>query len=118
LISLTKIKDIIHQVLRIIMEEREFLYHLFIIKDLIKYPHVRLILLHTHYTDSQQKIIDFISRESKHIIGQVERNPPIPEASHEIERLILATSEPNIKKDRLCYVIVGRQKDSPAHFKP
>ncbi len=92
------------------MDNAEFLYHMNIIKDMVKHPHVRIILLHTPYTESQQKIIDSISRQSKYIIGQVERKPPIVEAAKEIERLILAHKDPFIPADMLQYVVIGRQK--------
>lgn len=92
------------------MENAEFLYHLNIIKDLIKHPYVRIILLHPPYTESQQRIIDSICRNSKHIIGQIERKPPLKEAAEEIERLILANPDPLIPDDVIQYVIVGRQK--------
>ncbi len=98
------------------METREFLYHLYIIRDLIKNPHIRIILLHPPYTIPQQRIIDSISRQSKQIIGQVERKLPMNKPAQEIERLITACHEPFIKKDQLQYVIVGRQKNPPQNF--
>ena len=92
------------------MDNAEFFYHMNIIKDLIKKPHVRIILLHPPYTESQQIIIDSISRRSKHIIGQLERKPPLIDAAKEIERLILSHKEPFIPADKLQYVVLGRQK--------
>lgn len=92
------------------MDNAEFLYHLNIIKDLIKKPHVRIILLHPPYNESQQIIIDSISRQSKHIIGQLERKPPILDAAKEIDRLISSHKDPFIAADELQYVVLGRQK--------
>ena len=81
-----------------------------IIKDLIKKPNVRIILLHPPYNESQQIIIDSISRQSKHIIGQLERKPPIKKAAEEIQRLILSHKDPFIAADELQYVVLGRQE--------
>lgn len=92
------------------MDNAEFLYHLNIIKDLIKKPHVRIILLHPPYNEAQQSIIDSISRQSKHIIGQLERKPPLKYAAEEIQRLILSHKDPFIAADELQYVVLGRQK--------
>jgi hypothetical protein len=92
------------------VDNAEFLYHLNIIKDLIKKPHVRIILLHPPYNESQQIIIDSISRQSKHIIGQLERKPPILDAAKEIDRLISSHKDPFIAADELQYVVLGRQK--------
>ena len=92
------------------MDNAEFFYHLNIIKDLIKKPHVRIILLHPPYTESQQVIIDSISRQSKHIIGQLERKPPLLDAAKEIERLITSHKDPFIAADELQYVVLGKQE--------
>ena len=92
------------------MDNAEFLYHLSIIKDLIKKPHVRIILLHPPYNESQQVIIDSISRQSKHIIGQLERKPSLLDAAKEIERLISSHKDPFIAADELQYVVLGRQE--------
>ena len=92
------------------MDNAEFLYHLSIIKDLIKKPHVRIILLHPPYNESQQVIIDSISRQSKHIIGQLERKPPLLDAAKEIERLISSHKDPFIAADELQYVVLGKQE--------
>ena len=92
------------------MDNAEFLYHLSIIKDLIKKPHVRIILLHPSYNESQQVIIDSISRQSKHIIGQLERKPPLLDAAKEIERLISSHKDPFIAADELQYVVLGKQE--------
>ncbi len=92
------------------MDNAEFLYHLNIIKDMIKKPHVRIILFHVPYTESQQRIIDSISRQSKHIIGQLERKPPLKYAAEEIQRLILSHKDPFIATDQLQYVVLGRQE--------
>ena len=92
------------------MDNAEFFYHLNIIKDLIKKPYVRIILLHPPYTEAQQSIIDCISRQSKHIIGQLVRKPPLKNVANEIERLILSHKDPFIAVDELQYVVLGRQK--------
>ena len=92
------------------MDNAEFLYHLSIIKDLIKKPHVRIILLHPPYNESQQVIIDSISRQSKHIIGQLERKPPILDVAKEIDRLISSHKDPFIAADELQYVVLGKQE--------
>ena len=92
------------------MDNAEFFYLLNIIKDLIKKPHVRIILLHPPYNESQQRIIDSISRQSKHIIGQLERKPPLLDAAKEIERLISSHKDPFIAADELQYVVLGKQE--------
>lgn len=92
------------------MDNAEFFYHLNIIKNLIKKPHVRIILLHTPYNEAQQSIIDCISRQSKHIIGQLERKPPLKKVAKEIERLISSHKDPFIAADELQYVVLGRQE--------
>lgn len=92
------------------MDDKEFLLHMQIIKDLLAKPDVRLILLHNPYNESQQRIIDAISRQSRKIIGQVERVPPIQEKAEEIQRLILANKDPGIPHDKLRYIILGQQK--------
>lgn len=100
------------------MEAKEFLYHLHMIKKLIRYQYTRIILLHPPYTEKQQKLIDSVCRRSKHIIGQIERKYPIEDASKEIERLIAANHDPLISKDKIKYVILGQQKSPPADFIP
>ncbi len=92
------------------MNTDEFFYHMEIIRDMLKYPYVRIILLHVPYTTSQQEIIDSICRNSKNIIGQLERKPPINKAVNEIKRLILSHHEPLINNDKLRFVIIGQQK--------
>jgi len=92
------------------MDNAEFLYHLNIIKDLIKKSHVRIILLHPPYNESQQNIIDSISRQSKHIIGQLERKPPLQDVAKEIQRLISSHKDPFVAPDELQYVVLGKQK--------
>lgn len=92
------------------MDNAEFLYHMEIIRDMLKHKHVRIILLHPPYTKSQQIIIDSICRNSKKIIGQIERKPPIKDAAREIQRLIHSHHEPFISQEKLRYVIIGRQK--------
>lgn len=91
------------------MDNAEFLHHMEIIKNMIKRPHVRIILLHVPYTESQQAIIDCISRQSKHILGQIERKPPLKDAAEEIQRLILSQKDPFVSADKLQYVILGKQ---------
>ena len=98
------------------MENSEFLYHLYILRDMLKNPLVRIILMHPEYTQNQQKIIDSISRQSVQIIGQVLRKPPIAKAAKEIQRLFLANAEPFVPKDKLKYVILGQQKNIPENF--
>ena len=98
------------------MDNAEFLYHLDIIKDLIKKPHVRIILLHPPYNESQQIIIDSISRQSKHIIGQLVRKHPIIDVAKEIERLILSHKDPFVAADELQYVVLGKQKPNEMAF--
>jgi len=92
------------------MDNPEFLYHLNIIKELMKDKSVRIILLHTPYTETQQKIIDSICRNSTQIIGQIERKEPMKKALLEMKRLLESHKEPFIPEDQLKYVIVGRQK--------
>lgn len=92
------------------MDDAEFLLHMQIIRDMLKHKHVRIILLHPPYSDSQQVIIDAICRHSTKIIGQLERKPPIIDAAKEVERLILAHKDPFIPVDQLQYVIIGQQK--------
>ena len=92
------------------MDNSEFFYHLNIIKDMLKKPHVRIILLHNPYTKQQQGIIDTISSHSKHIIGQLERTPPLREKAFEIQRLIASHSEPFISQEKIQYVVLGQQK--------
>ena len=91
------------------MDNKEFLLHMKIIKDMLAKPNIRIILLHNPYNESQQRIIDAISRESTKIIGQVVRVPPIQEKAKEIQRLILAHKDPGISCDKLRYVILGQQ---------
>lgn len=92
------------------MENAEFLHHLNIIKNLMKDKRSRIILLHIPYTETQQKIIDSICRNSIQIIGQIERKEPKINVSREIKRLIESNKEPFIPSDQLRYVILGRQK--------
>jgi len=92
------------------MDDKEFLLHMKIIKHMLAKPNVRIILLHNPYNESQQVIIDAISRESIKIIGQVVRVPPIKEKAEEIKRLILAHKDPGIPCHKLKYVILGQQK--------
>lgn len=95
------------------MDNKEFLYHLKTIKELIKTPNVRIILLHPPYTQKQQKTIDYICRHSKQIIGQIERTPPLKDVADEIGRIIKSNKEPFISPDQLQYVVLGKvtQKD-------
>jgi len=92
------------------MDNPEFFYHLNIIKDLMKDKGIRIILLHTPYTEAQQKIIDSICRNSYQIIGQIERTEPMIKATLEVKRLIDSHKDPFISSDDLKYVILGRQK--------
>ncbi len=92
------------------MDDDEFLLHMKIIKVMLTHSNVRLILLHNPYNESQQIIIDAISRQSIKIIGQVIRTPPIKEKADEIKRLIAAHKDPGIPRDKLRYVILGQQK--------
>lgn len=92
------------------MNDEEFLYHMKIIRDFLKKPNIRIILLHNPYTESQQKIIDAICRNSKKILGQIERIPPTKEKAEEIKRLIESNNEPFISADKLQFVIIGQQK--------
>lgn len=98
------------------MENNEFLYHLYILRDMLKNPLVRIILMHPPYTQNQQKIIDSICRQSTQIIGQVLRKPPITKAAQEIQRLLMAQAEPLIPRNKLKYVIMGQQKNVPENF--
>jgi len=95
------------------MENKEFLYHLKTIRKLIQKRNVRVILLHPPYTEKQQKTIDSICRRSRHIIGQIERTPPLKDVADEIGRIIHSHKEPFISPDQLQYVILGKvtQKD-------
>ena len=96
------------------MENDEFFYHMELIRNMLKFPDVRIILFHTPYTKSQQIIIDSISRNLINIIGQIERPPitkkDIEKVSKEIARLISSHHEPIISNDKLRFVILGRQK--------
>ncbi len=92
------------------MDNPEFFYHLNIIKDFMKDKSVRIILLHPPYTNTQQKIIDSICRNSYQIIGQIVRREPMIKATLEIKRLIDSHKDPFISSDDLKYVILGRQK--------
>ena len=92
------------------MHTSEFFYHLNIIKDMMKDKSVRIILLHTPYTETQQKIIDSICRNSNQIIGQIERKEPMKKTLQEMKRLIDSHKDPFISSDDLKYVILGRQK--------
>lgn len=92
------------------MENNEFLLHMNIIKDMLKHKNVRIILLHHPYTSDQQIIIDAISRNSKNIIGQIIRKKETKKIAKEIERLIMADTDPFIPKSMLQYVILGQQK--------
>jgi len=98
------------------MENKEFLYHLNMIRKLIKNPHIRIILLHPPYTKEQQMHIDSFCRRSRHVIGQIERKPPFKDASEEIKRLIFADHDPSIPKDKIQYVVLGRQKNPPKNI--
>ncbi len=92
------------------MDNAEFFLHMEIIGKMIKKSkYIRIILMHNPYTKSQQTIIDSISRQSKHIIGQIERKSPIINAAKEIERLILSNSEPYSTQKKLQYVVLGQQ---------
>lgn len=95
------------------MDNKEFLYHLKTIQQLIKKPRVRIILLHPPYTQKQQKAIDYICRNSKHIIGQIERTPPLKDVADEIGRIVKSNKEPFVSPDQLQYVVLGKvtQKD-------
>ena len=86
------------------------MYHMEIISDMLKHKHVRIILLHVPYTEVQQAIVDSICMHSKKIIGQIERKPPIKDTAKEIQLLIKSHHEPFIAKEKLRYVIIGRQK--------
>lgn len=92
------------------MDDREFLLHMKIIKDMLTQPDIRIILMHNPYNESQQVIIDAISRQSRKIIGQIIRTPPIQEKAKEIQRLILANKDPGIPYDKLKFVVIGQQK--------
>ena len=70
------------------MDNPEFYYYLNIIKDFMKDKSIRIILLHIPYTNTQQKIIDSICRNSNQIIGQVERAEPMIKAALEMKKLI------------------------------
>jgi len=92
------------------MDNAEFFLHMKIIQQMLKKSkYIRIILLHNPYTKSQQQIIDSISRQSKQIIGQLERTPPIRDAAKEIQRLILSNPEPYSIKKRLQFVVLGQQ---------
>ena len=90
------------------MENKEFLYHLSMIRKLIRNPYVRIILLHPPYTEKQQMHIDSFCKRSTHVIGQIERKPPFKDASEEIKRLISADHDPSIRADKIQYVVLGR----------
>lgn len=92
------------------MDDAEFLHHMKIIRYMLKQPHVRLVLLHPPYTQSQQRIIDAICRNSTKIIGQIERKPPMEKTAQEVSRLITSHHEPCIRSKELQYVILGQQK--------
>ena len=96
------------------MDNDEFFYHMELIRNTLKFPDVRIILLHPPYTKTQQVIIDSISRNSINIIGQLERltitKKDIKKTSKEIVRLIKSHHEPLISNDKLRFVIIGQQK--------
>lgn len=92
------------------MDNSEFFHHMNLIKELMKDKSVRLILLHPPYTNIQQHIIDSICRNSKQIIGQLERTNPVDKTTQEMKRLIDSHKDPFIPSDDLKYVILGRQK--------
>ncbi len=92
------------------MDNSEFFNHLNIIKDLMKDKSIRIILLHTPYTTTQQKIIDSICRNSYQIIGQIERTKPMIKATLEMKRLIDSHKDPFIPSEALKYIVLGRQK--------
>ena len=93
------------------MDNPEFFLHMKIIQQMLKKSkYIRIILLHNPYTESQQIIIDSISRQSKQIIGQLERTPPIVDAAKEIQRLILSNPESHSIQKRLQFVVLGQQK--------
>ena len=96
------------------MDNDEFVYHMEIIRDMLKHSEVRIILFHPPYTNSQQAIIDAISRNSTSIIGQLVRptvsKKNVETASKEIARLISSHHEPFISNDKLRFVIIGQQK--------
>lgn len=98
------------------MENKEFLHHLNMIKKLIKNPYIRIILLHPPYTEKQQMHIDSFCRRSRHVIGQIERKPPFMDVLEEIKRLISADHDPLIPKNKMQYVILGRQKNPTKKF--
>jgi len=79
-----------------------------LVKKFLKYPHVRIILMHPPYTESQQRIIDSICRQCTQIIGQVLRKPPMEKTAEEIERLISVHIEPFVPLEQLQYVILGK----------
>lgn len=95
------------------LDEKEFLYHLKTIQELIKKPHVRIILMHPPYTLDQQNTIDSICKVSKKIIGQIERKPPLKDAAEEVGRILQSHKEPFVPAEELQYVILGKvtQKD-------
>ena len=96
------------------MDNDEFYHHMEIIRDMLKFPDVRIVLFHPPYTKTQQVIIDSISRNSINIIGQLVRptitKKDIEKTSKEIARLITSHHEPLISNDKLRFVIIGQQK--------
>lgn len=92
------------------MDNPEFFHHLILLKNFMKNKQNRIILLHTPYTKSQQKIIDSICRNSIQIIGQIERKEPKIKAAMEIKRLIESHKEPFVAADQIQYVVLGRKK--------
>ena len=92
------------------MERSEFLYHLQLLKEVIKKPTVRIILMHPPYDNKQQKIIDSICSECENIIGQIERTPPLKEKAEEIQRLIASHHDPYLKEEQIQYIVLGQQK--------
>jgi hypothetical protein len=92
------------------MENIEFLYHMGLLKDLLKKKNNRIILFHTPYTITQQHIIDSVCRNSNQIIGQLERTNPTIKTAKELKRIISADKEPFVSPEELQYVILGRQK--------
>lgn len=92
------------------MDNDEFFHHMEIIRDMLKEPRTRIILLHPPYTESQQVIIDTICRNSKKIIGQLVRTPPLKKAAQEIKRIILSHHEMYLNHEQLQFVVIGQQK--------
>ena len=100
------------------MDNKEFLLHVKLTNDFLELPHVKIFLWHHPYTDSQQKTIDSMCRQTKRIIGQLEQykdEVTREKQQQEIMKMMKADEGPliynkvMIPTDQVCTVILGGQ---------